>query len=133
MFMEWTSGVLYIVVFYHKILDDERIPKLKDTIVRMKFDRQVSGFPTIVFTVHLRGMYQFERDIVLVESNWYIWTKKVVTEKRTTNSISFQFEELKGVPKLTQDLNLIENTVFSTDYVIFLLNYKAHRIGLFVE
>ena len=39
----------------------------------------------------------------------------------------------KGVPKLTQDLNLIENTVFSIDYVIFLLNYKVHRIGLFVE
>ena len=39
----------------------------------------------------------------------------------------------KGVPKLTQDLNLIENTVFSLDYVIFLLNYKVHRIGLFVE
>ena len=38
-----------------------------------------------------------------------------------------------GVPKLTQDLNLIENTVFSLDYVIFLLNYKVHRIGLFVE
>ena len=39
----------------------------------------------------------------------------------------------KGVPKLTQDLNLIGNTVFSIDYVIFLLNYKVHRIGLFVE
>ena len=39
----------------------------------------------------------------------------------------------KGVPKLTQDLNLIQNTVFSIDYVIFLLNYKVHRIGLFVE
>ena len=40
---------------------------------------------------------------------------------------------LKGVPTLTQDLNFIENTVFSLDYVIFLLNYKVHRIGLFVE
>ena len=40
---------------------------------------------------------------------------------------------IKGVPKLTQDLNLIENTVFSIDYVIFVLNYKVHRIGLFVE
>ena len=40
---------------------------------------------------------------------------------------------IKGVPKLTQDLNLIENTVFSLDYVIFLVNYKVHRIGLFVE
>ena len=39
----------------------------------------------------------------------------------------------KGVPKLTQDVNLIENTVFSIDYVIFLLNYKVHKIGLFVE
>ena len=39
----------------------------------------------------------------------------------------------KGVPKLTQDLNLIQNTVFSLDYVIFVLNYKVHRIGLFVE
>ena len=39
----------------------------------------------------------------------------------------------KGVPKLTQDFNLIENTVFSLDYVIFLLNYKVHGIGLFVE
>ena len=42
-------------------------------------------------------------------------------------------EVYKGVPKLTQDLDLIENTVFSIDYVIFLLNYKVHRIGLFVE
>ena len=39
----------------------------------------------------------------------------------------------KGVPKLTQDLNLIENTVFSLDYVVFLVNYKVHRVGLFVE
>ena len=39
----------------------------------------------------------------------------------------------KDVPKLTQDLNLIENTVFSLDYIIFVLNYKVHRIGLFVE
>ena len=44
-----------------------------------------------------------------------------------------RFQEIKGGPKLTQDLNLIENTVFSLDYVIFLLNYKVHRIGLFVE
>ena len=46
----------------------------------------------------------------------------------STKKISY-----KGVPKLTQDLNLIENTVFSLDYVIFLFNYKVHRIGLFVE
>ena len=50
------------------------------------------------------------------------------------NEINVVFPwEYKGVPKLTQDLNLIENTVFSLEYVIFLLNYKVHRIGLFVE
>ena len=48
------------------------------------------------------------------------------------NETLFLFQ-LKVVSKLTQDLNLIENTVFSVDYVIFLLNYKVHRIGLFVE
>ena len=30
-----------------------------------------------------------------------------------------QLNNIKDVPKLTQDLNLIENTVFSIDYVIF--------------
>ena len=50
-----------------------------------------------------------------------------------STSIKYVVEGYKGVPKLTQDLNLIENTVFSIDYVIFLLNYKVHRIGLFVE
>ena len=51
------------------------------------------------------------------------------------HNINFYYIYLyyKGVPKLTQDLNLIENTVFNIDYVIFLLNYKVHRIGLFVE
>ena len=47
--------------------------------------------------------------------------------------ISQLYVIIKAVPKLTQDLNLIENTVFSIDYVIFLLNYKVHRIGLFVK
>ena len=41
------------------------------------------------------------------------------------SSHSFSTVPCKGVPKLTQDLNLIENTVFSIDYVIFLLNYKV--------
>ena len=59
----------------------------------------------------------------------------VDTSRIATNSFwgTKTARRYKDVPKLTQDLNLIENTVFSLDYVIFLLNYKVHRIGLFVE
>ena len=74
-----------------------------------------------------------------VEANLLLRCVNVMSRSHEIHSfINGEFQVLiyvinKGVPKLTQDLNLIENTVFSLDYVIFLLNYKVHRIGLFVE
>ena len=60
---------------------------------------------------------------------WYIiivYKSLVLSYTLHINLVSFVVEimllytcYIKVVPKLTQDLNLIENTVFSLDYVIF--------------
>ena len=99
--------------FGNEVEENRRLCKIKDIV--------------ITINVHVNQLCRFN-------GLWQTGTCATGNTERTCRVfITACSCKNKGVPKLTQDLNLIENTVFSIVYVIFLLNYKVHRIGLFVE